>query len=284
MTKAFRISLFPFILQVVAIALSVSPSVSQIGGPKGISKPSDEAIEGVSIEQNLGSQVPLDLIFTNENGDDVKLGGLITDKPVILNLVYYECPTLCNQVLNSLLRALNVLTFDIGTQFDVVTVSIDPREKPALAAAKKVEYLKGYRGNQASLGWNFLTGDQDQINQLAEAIGFRYKYEEESGQYLHASAIMILTPDGKIARYQYGIDFSPRDLRWALVEAANGKIGNVVDQVLLLCYSYDPMTGKYGLIIRNSLQITGIATVLALGSFIFIMLRRERKTGSPPLN
>ena len=268
----------------IAITVFATSAEAQIGGPKGVPRPSDEAIEGVSIEQKLGSQVPLDLIFKKESGESVRLADLVEKKPVILNLVYYECPTLCNQVLNSLLRALNVLTFDIGTQFDVVTVSIDPEEKPALASAKKVEYLKGYRGDKASLGWHFLTGQQNQIAQLAESVGFRYKFEEESGQYLHASAIMILTPEGKIARYQYGIDFSPRDLRWALVEAANGNIGNVVDQVLLLCYSYDPMTGKYGLFIRNSLQIAGIATVLALGSFIFIMLRRERNADSLPLN
>jgi len=263
----------------------IAPSTdAQIGGPKGIPKPSDKVIEGIDIEQKLGSSVPLDLTFTKESGENVRLVDLVSNKPVILNLVYYECPTLCNQVLNSLLRALNVLTFDIGTQFDVVTVSIDPDEKPALATAKKAEYLKGYRGDKASLGWHFLTGDKAQIDRLAESVGFRYKYEEESDQYLHASAIMILTPEGKIARYQFGIDFSPRDLRWALVEAANGNIGNVVDQVLLLCYSYDPMTGRYGLIIRNSLQIAGVATVIALGSFIFIMLRRERNTDSLPLN
>ena len=269
-------------LQAITVAFQAAPSVAQIGGPKGIAKPSDDVIEGVDIEQKLGAQVPLDLTFTSETGEIVQLADLIIDKPVILNLVYYECPTLCNQVLNSLVRALNVLTFDIGTQFDVVTVSIDPGEKPELASETKAAYLNSYRGNKASLGWHWLTGSQDQISKLADSVGFRYKYEEKSDQYLHASAIMVITPEGKVARYQFGIDFSPRNLRWALVEAANGEIGNVVDKFLLLCYSYDPMTGKYGLVIRSSLQIVGITTVLILGTYIFTMLRRERKSDSLP--
>jgi protein SCO1/2 len=142
---------------------------------------------------------------------------------------------------------------------------------------KKIEYLKNYRGREGSTGWHFLTGDQEQIQQLATAVGFRYEYDEPTDQYIHASGIMILTPDGKLARYFYGIDYPPRDLRWGLVEAADGAIGNPVDQLLLLCYSYDPMTGKYGLYIRNSLRIGGLATILAIGSFIVVMLRRERR-------
>ena len=269
-------------LQAITVAFQAAPSVAQIGGPKGIAKPSDNVIKGVDIEQKLGAQVPLDLTFTSETGEIVQLADLIVDKPVILNLVYYECPTLCNQVLNSLVRALNVLTFDIGTQFDVVTVSIDPGEKPELASETKDAYLNSYRGNKASLGWHWLTGSQDQISKLADSVGFRYKYEEKSDQYLHASAIMVITPEGKVARYQFGIDFSPRNLRWALVEAANGEIGNVVDKFLLLCYRYDPMTGKYGLVIRSSLQVVGITTVLILGTYVFTMLRRERKSDSLP--
>ena len=161
-------------------------------------------------------------------------------------------------------------------------MSIDPGEKPELASETKAAYLNSYRGNKASLGWHWLTGSQDQISKLADSVGFRYKYEEKSDQYLHASAIMVITPEGKVARYQFGIDFSPRNLRWALVEAANGEIGNVVDKFLLLCYSYDPMTGKYGLVIRSSLQIVSITTVLILGTYIFTMLRRERKSDSLP--
>ncbi len=241
-------------------------------------------IERISIDQRLGEQVPLDLRFANESGEMVELQQFMGDRPIVLTLVYYECPMLCNQVLNSLLRALNVLTFDIGTEFDVITVSIDPNETPEMAAQKKAEYLKIYRGDNASLGWHFLTGSQEQITRLAEAVGFHYEYDEATDQYIHASGIMVITPEGRIARYFYGIDYPPRDLRWGLVEAAGGQIGTAVDQLLLLCYAYDPLTGKYGLFIRNSLRIGGIATVLALGTFIVVMLRRERKDEPPSLN
>ena len=231
----------------------------------------------IGIDQNLGDQLPLDLPFVDSDGNPVHLRDYFGDKPVILSLVYFDCPMLCTQVINSLLRAMNVLSFGAGTEFDVLTISIDPGETPELANAKKIEYLKNYRGREGSTGWHFLTGDQQQIDQLAAAVGFRYEYDEPTDQYIHASGIMVLTPEGKLARYFYGIDYPPRDLRWGLVEAADGAIGNPVDQLLLLCYSYDPMTGKYGLYIRNSLRIGGLATILALGSFIVVMLRRERR-------
>ena len=231
----------------------------------------------IGIDQKLGDQIPLDLRFVDSEGNTVHLRDFFGEKPIVLSLVYFDCPMLCTQVINSLLRAMNVLSFGAGTEFDVLTISIDPGETPELAKAKKIEYLKNYRGREGSTGWHFLTGEQQQIEQLTAAVGFRYEYDEPTDQYIHASGIMVLTPDGKLARYFYGIDYPPRDLRWGLVEAADGAIGNPVDQLLLLCYSYDPMTGKYGLYIRNSLRIGGLATVLALGSFIFVMLRRERR-------
>lgn len=231
----------------------------------------------IGIDQKLGDRLPLDLPFVDSDGNPVHLRDYFGDKPIILSLVYFDCPMLCTQVINSLLRAMNVLSFGAGTEFDVLTISIDPGETPELANAKKIEYLKNYRGREGSTGWHFLTGDQQQIDQLAAAVGFRYEYDEPTDQYIHASGIMVLTPEGKLARYFYGIDYPPRDLRWGLVEAADGAIGNPVDQLLLLCYSYDPMTGKYGLYIRNSLRIGGLATILALGSFIVVMLRRERR-------
>mgnify|MGYP006091111541 CR=1 FL=1 len=231
----------------------------------------------IGIDQKLGDQLPLDLPFVDSDGNPVHLRDYFGDKPIILSLVYFDCPMLCTQVINSLLRAMNVLSFGAGTEFDVLTISIDPGETPELANQKKIEYLKNYRGREGSTGWHFLTGDQQQIDQLAAAVGFRYEYDEPTDQYIHASGIMVLTPEGKLARYFYGIDYPPRDLRWGLVEAADGAIGNPVDQLLLLCYSYDPMTGKYGLYIRNSLRIGGLATILALGSFIVVMLRRERR-------
>jgi len=233
--------------------------------------------ERIGIDQKLGEQLPLDLEFTDSSGERVFLSQYFGQKPVVLTLVYYECPMLCTQVLNSLLRAMNVLSFGIGTDFDVLTISVDPGETPEVAAAKKAEYNKNYRGRDGSTGWHFLTGEQDQIEQLATAVGFRYAYDEDTDQYIHASGLMVLTPEGKLARYFYGIDYPPRDLRWGLVEAANGAIGNPVDQLLLLCYSYDPMTGKYGLYIRNSLRIGGLITVLALAAFIIAMLKRERR-------
>ena len=231
----------------------------------------------IGIDQKLGDQLPLDLRFVDSEGNTVHLRDFFGEKPIVLSLVYFDCPMLCTQVINSLLRAMNVLSFGAGTEFDVLTISIDPGETPELAKAKKIEYLKNYRGREGSTGWHFLTGDQQQIEQLAAAVGFRYEYDEPTDQYIHASGIMVLTPDGKLARYFYGIDYPPRDLRWGLVEAADGAIGNPVDQLLLLCYSYDPMTGKYGVYIRNSLRIGGLATILALGSFIVVMLRRERR-------
>ena len=237
----------------------------------------DNLQQRIGIDQKLGNQLPLDLPFLDSDGNPVHLGDYFGDKPLILSLVYFDCPMLCTQVINSLLRAMNVLSFGAGTEFDVLTISIDPDETPELANAKKIEYLKNYRGREGSTGWHFLTGDQEQIEQLATAVGFRYEYDEPTDQYIHASGIMILTPEGKLARYFYGIDYPPRDLRWGLVEAADGAIGNPVDQLLLLCYSYDPMTGKYGLYIRNSLRIGGLATILAIGSFIVVMLRRERR-------
>ncbi len=232
--------------------------------------------EEIGIDQRLGEELPLDLVFTNEDGDAVPLGQYFEEKPVILSLVYYECPMLCTQVLNGLLRSLRVLSFDIGREFEVVTVSFDPGETPDLAAAKKKEYLSSYDRVGANTGWHFLTGSQDQIDHLTRAVGFRYQYDAETDEYIHSSGIMVLTPQGKIARYFYGIEYAPKDLRLGLIEAAANKIGSAIDQVLLLCYRYDPESGKYGFVIVNSLRIAGLATVAILGGFIATMIRRER--------
>ena len=232
--------------------------------------------EEIGIDQRLGDQLPLDLVFNNENGDAVSLGRYFGEKPVILSLAYYECPMLCTQVLNGLLRSLRVLSFDIGREFEVVTVSFDPAETPDLATAKKKEYLSSYDRPGADTGWHFLTGSQDQIDHLTRAVGFRYQYDAETDEYIHSSGIMVLTPQGKLARYFYGIEYAPKDLRLGLIEATANKIGSAIDQVLLLCYSYDPESGKYGLVIVNSLRIAGLATVAILGGFIATMIRRER--------
>jgi protein SCO1/2 len=234
-------------------------------------------LRGIGLDQRLNEQVPLDLTFHDETGKAVQLREYFGEKPVVLALVYYECPMLCSLVLNGLLRSLRTLSFAVGEEFNVVTVSFNPWETPALAAAKKEMYLQSYARPGAEAGWHFLTGDEEAIQQLTRAVGFRYVYDPQSKQYAHASGIMVLTPEGKIARYFYGIEYAPRDLRLGLVEASASTIGSPVDQVLLLCYHYDPQTGKYGVVIMSVLRLAGVATVLSLGTFMLVMFRRDRR-------
>jgi protein SCO1/2 len=224
----------------------------------------------------LNEQVPLDLTFRDETGKNVQLRDYFGEKPVILSLVYYECPMLCSLVLNGLLRSLRALAFTAGEEFNVVTVSFNPVETPPLAAAKKEAYLQNYGRPGATAGWHFLTGEEEAIQQLTRAVGFRYVYDPASKQYAHASGIIVLTPQGKIARYFYGIEYAPRDLRLGLVEASANKIGSPIDQVLLFCFHYDPAGGKYSLIIMNVIRLAGLATVLALGAFMFVLFRRDQ--------
>jgi protein SCO1/2 len=238
-----------------------------------------EQVDKIGIDQRLNEQLPLDLSFYDESGHPVQLKEYFGKKPVILTLAYYECPMLCTQVINGLVRALKPLTLNPGDDFTLITVSIDPGETAIMAQEKKAQYLH-YYNRSAEADWHFLTGDQSQIEKLAEAVGFRYQYDAELDQYMHASGIIILTPTGKLARYFYGIDYTPKDIRLGLVEAADHKIGSPVDQLLLLCYQYDPMTGKYGFVIMTTLRLAGVATVAVLGSFIVVMLRRERRKPS----
>ncbi len=234
-----------------------------------------ELLKQVGIDQKLNQTIPLNLAFRDENGNTVELGQYFGQKPVILTLVYYNCPMLCTQVLNGVESGLKELPTDIGKQFDVVTVSIDPTESHVLAKVKKEMYVGMYGRPGAAEGWHFLTGDEPQIKQLADALGFRYAYDPDTKQFAHASAIMLLTPEGKISRYFYGIQYPSRDLRLGLVEASEGKIGTPVDQVLLFCYHYDPATGKYGLLISHVIQIGGALTVLILGIGMLILFRGE---------
>ena len=236
-------------------------------------------VKGVGIDQNLNAQVPLDLTFRDDTGRTVQLGEYFHQKPVVLALVYYECPMLCDMVLNGLTHAMDQISLNINSDFDVVTVSFNPRETWQLAAAKKANYIEKYKRNGAAQGWHFLTGTEDDIKKLADVAGFHYKYDPITKQYAHASGIMVLTPAGRISRYFYGIEYKPKDLRLGLVEASHDKIGNFADEVLLFCYHYDPMTGKYGLVIQNVTRVLGSATVLALAGMIFIFLRRERHPG-----
>lgn len=233
----------------------------------------------VGIDQRLGAQVPLDLLFHDETGRAVRLGDCLGGKPAVLVLAYYRCPMLCNQVLNGLLDALRAIPYDVGGEFNVVTVSFDPRERPVLAAAKKARYVSEYGRPGADAGWRFLTGEPGPIVALTEAVGFRYQYDAEHDQYAHASGIMLLTPEGKVARYFYGIDYAPKDLRLGLVEASAGRVGSPVDQVLLLCFHYDPATGKYTPAVMGLVRLGGGITVLSLASLIGLAWRRERRRG-----
>jgi protein SCO1 len=235
-------------------------------------------LKNVGIEQRLNEQIPPALTFRDETGKSVQLGDYFGKKPIILNLVYYQCPMLCGEVLSGLESALRVLKFDVGKEFDVLTVSFDPKETPEIASSKKQEFLKRYGRSGAAQGWHFLTGPAASIDALTKAVGFQYQYDPKSGQFAHATAIMVLTPEGKIAQYHYGVEFAPKDLRLGLIQASENKIGTVVDQVLLYCYHYDPETGKYGAIISRVLQLAAGATVLILGTFLVVMFRMNPAT------
>jgi protein SCO1/2 len=233
-------------------------------------------LRDVGLDQKLGSAIPLDLTFRDEHGHAVALREFFGKKPVILTLVYYQCPMLCTEVLNGLLRSAKELPLEIGRDFTIVTVSIDPTERPVLASVKH-ELYSGLYGRQGGVqGWHFLTGDEAQIRMLAQAVGFRYAYDSASGQFAHPSGIMLLTPAGKVARYFYGISYPSRDLRLGLVETSQEKIGSPIDQILLYCYHYDPATGKYGLLISRVIKAAGALTVLSLGLVIAILFRREK--------
>jgi len=232
-------------------------------------------LENVGIEQQLDAQVPPNLTFRDDTGKIVKLGDYFGHKPLILNLVYYNCTMLCGEALAGLASAMRLVKFDVGNEFDVITVSFDPRETPEMAAAKKIDYVKRYGRANAGAGWHFLTGQPDSINALTKAVGFQYQYDPKTNQYAHATAIMVLTPQGRISRYFYGVDFPPKDLRMGLVEASQGKIGNAVDAVLLYCYHYDPETGKYGAMVANILRLAAAATILFMGTFLFILWRMD---------
>lgn len=266
-------------------------------GPTAATRP--PMLRDVGFDQRLNAQVPLDLTFRDEHGRPVALAEYFGTRPVVLALVYYECPMLCTQVLNGLVSALNVLPLEVGRDFSVVAVSFDPGETSELAAAKKRSYLERYRKTpekgygpfsasppgkkgpypflEADAGWHFLTGEEASIRRLAEAVGFRYAYDAPSDQYAHAAGMTVLTPAGRLARYFYGIEYAPRDLRLALVEASQHKIGSPIDRLLLFCYHYDPATGTYGLLTMRLVRIGGIVTVLALGTFIVVMRRKEKR-------
>jgi protein SCO1/2 len=258
---------------IVAAAALLTAGIQSSSAQQGL----PPQLQNVGFDQRLNEQVPLDLTFRDEAGKDVKLGEYFHGKPVILVLAYYRCPMLCTLVLNGLVQGMLDMNFNVGREFEVVTVSFDPRETPDLAAEKKATYLTRYGRPGAAAGWHFLTGDEPSIHKLTQAVGFRYRYDPATDQYAHATGIMVLTPTGKISRYFYDIRYSGRDLRLALVEASANKIGSPVDQVLLFCFHYDPTVGKYGVAIMNLVRLGGVLTMFGLVGMIGFLWRREQR-------
>ena len=284
------------VVTAVVMLLSIGNCLSQGGGRQHYSSPlysprgyEDDVkssgttngippiLKQVGIEQKLGSQIPLDTKFLDENGQEVDLKQYFGKKPIVLALVYYECPMLCNEVLNGLVASIKPITFDAGKEFDVIAISFNAKETPELARAKKESYLARYNHSGTESGWHFLTGSQESIDEVAEAIGFHYQWDENSKQFAHAGGIMVATPEGKLSHYFYGIEYAPKEVRLGLIEAAENKIGNPVDQLMLYCYHYDPATGKYGLVIMNVLRVCGVATLIGL--LILILILRRQNAG-----
>jgi len=285
--RRHRLRALPAAVMALAVAtMAPAGSWAQVDDATAPAQPASAAaqspqaslLQKIDVEQKIGTKLPLDLHFRDSEGRDVRLGDLFGKRPVILTMVYYECPMLCTLVLNGVVRAIRALPFDLGEGYDIVTVSFDPGEGPELAAQKKKAYLEHYGDPSAGGSWHFLTGDQAAIDSLTEAVGFHYAYDAERDQYAHAAAIMVTTPEGKLARYFFGVEYAPRDLRLALVEASKGQLGNVIDQLILYCYHYDPSTGRYSAVAMNMVRVGGAATVLAMALFIVAMRRRERST------
>jgi protein SCO1/2 len=270
-------------LLIGVIGLLASAAVSAQDGAQGIrpeaGMPASQMpgiLSKVSFEQHLNERLPLDVALKDDDGREVKLAQFFGVKPVVLAFAYYDCPMLCTQILNGLTSSLTVLTETVGREFDVVVISFDPRETPTLAAGKKKSYLDRYNRPGAENGWHFLTGDEASIRKVTDAAGFYYQWDEKTQQFAHASGIMVTTPDGRLARYFFGIEYAPRDVKFALMEASSGRIGSAVDKLLLYCYHYDPATGGYGFVAMNTVRVGGVVTLVALVGFVVSALRRDR--------
>jgi protein SCO1/2 len=259
----------------LTLVLAAGP-LPEPGGPPSSALPPEVA--GLSFDQKLGAQIPLDATFRDEAGREVELADFIGKRPTVLVLAYLRCPQLCTLVLNGLLDGLKDVPYEAGKEFEVVIVSFDPRETPELAAAKKESYLAGYARPGAEQGWHFLTGERDQIDRLAEAVGFRYAFDPKHDRFNHPSGVVILTPDGRVSRYLFGIRFPHRDLKLGIVEASEGRVGSLVDQLLLFCFHYDRDSGSYTL---NAVRIAGAVTVVMLAAFLVSLWRREAKRPTP---
>lgn len=272
MTTLFLRSLVLLIALMPAVSPAQDRGVQAAGSAPSSQLPA--VLSKVAFAQRLNARLPLDLPFTDEQGKAVRLGDYFGKKPVVLAFVYYECPMLCTQVLNGLESALGVLNETVGKEFDVVTVSFDPRETPVLALGKKKAYLDRYKRPQAETGWHFLTGSQASIDALTQAAGFSYVWDQASQQFAHPSGIVVATPAGRLSRYFFGIDFSPRDVKFALMESSFDRIGSLADQLLLYCYHYDAEQGAYGFVAMRAVRIGGAVTLLALVGFVVVSLRR----------
>jgi protein SCO1 len=259
---------------VVALLLILMPTVLAQAGSDAATP---AALSGVTIEQRLNTRLPLDTGFQDEHGQPVRLATYFGKRPVILALVYYECPMLCTQILNGVVRTAKAMTLTPGQDYDVLVISFDSKETPAQAMAKKTTYMKDYGHPETADGWHFLTGDTASIDRVTNAVGFHYKWDPAIATFAHASAVYVLTPEGKLSKYFYGINYSPTDMRFGLVEASHNKIGSAVDQLLLFCYHFDPHTAKYTGLAVSMVRAAAAATVLLLGCFVFIMLRREKR-------
>ncbi len=288
-TRRIRSGWISFLVSLVSIVVrppqaasaQMASAPASAGYKREAGTPSSQlprALREIGFDQNLDQPVPLDTTFRDERGNTVRLGDYFGKRPVVLVFAYFDCPMLCTQVINGLASALGVLSLTPGTDFEIVTVSFNQADTPASATAKKTIYLERYTRAGAADSWHFLTGDQPSIDRLTRAAGFRYVWDADTKQFAHPSGIIVLTPDGRLARYLFGIEYGPRDLRYAIVEASNGKVGTAADTLLLYCYHYDPMTGRYGLVVMRALRLAGAATVLALGAFIVVMVRKERRT------
>jgi protein SCO1/2 len=258
---------------VAALLPAAAPAFADDARPK--------AVRDVGFDQRLGETLPLDVTLRDETGRSVRLGGYFGRKPVVVSLAYYGCPMLCTLSLNGLASALKTLSFDAGREFEVVTISFEPKETAEQAASAKKAYLARYGRPGAEEGWHFLTGDAAAIEAVTRAVGFRYAWDDETRQWAHPAGIVVATAEGRIARYLYGVEYAPKDLRLAVVEASAGRVGSPVDQLLLYCYQYDPVRGRYGAAIMRTIRFMGILTVVSLVTLIAVLRRRDKALPAP---
>jgi len=277
---ATRNRIFIVTALVMAVAASAAAQSDVPGANPSPGIPSSQmpsVLSKVSYEQRLNERLPLDLQFKDEEGRTVRLGDYFGHRPVVLAFVYYDCPMLCTQVLNGIDTSLSVLTETVGKDFDVVAVSFDPRETPSLANGKKKAQVDRYKRAGSEAGWHFLTGEEPAIKTLTEAAGFHYVWDDKTQQFAHPSGIIVVTPDGRLARYFFGIEYASRDVKFALIESSAGRIGNAIDQLLLYCYHYNPATGQYGLVTMTLVRLAGVLTIAALAGFVIVSVRRDAR-------